>query len=224
MYSRTSYALLAVALVAAPLSAQIRPRVDTGRRTSDGSVIRTDGTIVRKDGTIIRPDGSVVRTSDGSVSRSTSRIPPGQLPPRGMCRVWIEGVPPGQQPPVEDCASARVRAARTANARVIYGDDQSFPGRGKNRQSASRACVTRDQVQVNGRTVDVCRDANGNIIWDNDRRTARRHGDDEDDDDDRFENRSGKEERKAQKKANKTWSKAARKQEKRNRGRDDRDN
>jgi len=220
MVSRTSFALLAVTLIAAPLSAQIRPRVDTGRRTTDGSVIRSDGTIVRKDGTIIRPDGSVIRTSDGSVSRS-SRIPPGQLPPRGMCRVWIDGVAPGQQPPIEDCASARVRAARTANARVIYGDDQSFPGRGKNRKSSNTACVYPDRVQVNGRTVDVCRDANGNIIWDRNGRTKSRRGDD---DDDRFENRSGKEERKAQKKAKKHWSKAAKKQEKRNRDRDDRDN
>jgi hypothetical protein len=48
-----------------------------------------------------------------------------------MCRVWIQGVPPGHQPAVTDCATAQVQAAQTANARVIYGDQQSFPGRGK---------------------------------------------------------------------------------------------
>ena len=242
MYSKATFAVLAIALVAAPLSAQIRPRTD-GRRTSDGSVIRTDGSVVRPDGTIIRPDGSVIRTSDGNVSRSSrssKRIPPGQLPPRGMCRVWIDGVPPGQQPPVEDCASARARAATTANARVIYGDEQSFPGRGKNRRSQAQSCVSRDVVVVNGRQVPVCRDANGNIIWDGSNRTAnRRHdNDDEDDDDDRFEDRGddrrgrwedrdddrGNREWKSERKRQKQSMKAARKREKGNRGRDGRDN
>ena len=30
--------------------------------------------------------------------RKSDHIPPGQLPPAGMCRIWIDGVPPGQQP------------------------------------------------------------------------------------------------------------------------------
>lgn len=55
------------------------------------------------------------------------RIPPGQMPPAGMCRVWIDGVPPGRQPAPTDCATAL--ATRPANARVIYGDD-SRAGKG----------------------------------------------------------------------------------------------
>jgi hypothetical protein len=51
--------------------------------------------------------------------RERERIPPGHMPPAGMCRIWIDGVPPGQQPEPTDCASA-VRN-RPANARVIYG-------------------------------------------------------------------------------------------------------
>jgi hypothetical protein len=62
---------------------------------------------------------------------SSSRIPRGQLPPAGMCRVWIQGVPPGRQPAVTDCASAEAQAATTPNSRVIYGNQQSFPGKGK---------------------------------------------------------------------------------------------
>jgi hypothetical protein len=36
--------------------------------------------------------------------RSTlPHIPPGHMPPPGMCRIWLPGVPPGQQPPPGDC-------------------------------------------------------------------------------------------------------------------------
>ena len=46
-------------------------------------------------------------------------IPPGQMPPAGLCRVWIDGVLPGRQPRPTDCATARAHAP--ANSRVIYG-------------------------------------------------------------------------------------------------------
>src|SRR5919204_1319926 len=156
------FALLALGLVAAPLSAQI-----------------------------------VVR-SGGDVARRHDRIPPGQLPPRGMCRVWIDGVPPGQQPGVTDCATAE--RTRVANSRVIYGDVQSFPGKGKGKfkrtSDVSRTCTMWDAVVVNGRVVNVCRDPNvrrdksGRIIRggdrdeDDDQRILR---DQNRDDDDKFE-------------------------------------
>ena len=31
-------------------------------------------------------------------------IPPGHLPPPGLCRVWLPDTPPGHQPPPTDCA------------------------------------------------------------------------------------------------------------------------
>jgi len=199
---RTNFilAVAALGLMSAPLSAQIRSRTD-GRRTSDGSIVRSDGTIIRPDGTVITPDGRVIRTSGGTVSRSTrtSKIPPGQLPPRGMCRVWIDGVPPGQQPAVTDCATARIESARTPSSHVIYGDDQSFPGRSKGKfknrsTSTSRSCSVWDQVVVNGRVQDVCRDSNGNVIRD---RRGRGNDDNEleNDNDDRFENGNGGQEK-----------------------------
>jgi hypothetical protein len=46
-------------------------------------------------------------------------IPPGHMPPAGMCRIWIDGVPPGRQSAPMDCAIAVRRAPR--HARVIYG-------------------------------------------------------------------------------------------------------
>src|SRR5215207_5738704 len=55
---------------------------------------------------------------DGSRRRSAS-IPPGQMPPAGMCRIWIDGVPPGRQPRATDCATARRNAP--SNSRIVYG-------------------------------------------------------------------------------------------------------
>lgn len=31
------------------------------------------------------------------------KIPPGHMPPRGMCRVWFKDRPPGHQPPSVSC-------------------------------------------------------------------------------------------------------------------------
>jgi hypothetical protein len=54
-------------------------------------------------------------------------VPPGQMPSRGMCRVWIDGVPPGRQPRQTDCRTAERQRVYYEqrygrNARVIYGD------------------------------------------------------------------------------------------------------
>ena len=51
--------------------------------------------------------------------RGNGGIPPGQRPPAGMCRIWIDGVPPGRQPAPTSCAAAERYVPR--NGRVIYG-------------------------------------------------------------------------------------------------------
>ena len=67
-------------------------------------------------------------------------IPPGHLPPDGLCRVWYDGVPPGHQPRPTSCDEAERIASRDGRARVIYGsgsnrnapiyrDDRQYPGR-----------------------------------------------------------------------------------------------
>lgn len=53
---------------------------------------------------------------------NSGKVPPGHLPPAGMCRVWIDGVPPGRQPAPTDCATARRRAPR--NSTILYGGDR----------------------------------------------------------------------------------------------------
>lgn len=59
-------------------------------------------------------------------------IPPGQMPPAGMCRVWYDGVPPGRQPRATSCTEAERLASRDRNARVIYGDDYGYNDRSGN--------------------------------------------------------------------------------------------
>ena len=51
-----------------------------------------------------------------------AKIPPGHMPPPGLCRVWYDGVPPGRQPGATSCADARYVAARTGG-RLLYGGD-----------------------------------------------------------------------------------------------------
>jgi hypothetical protein len=153
----------------------------------------------------------LVVNNDENRTRSTAKVPPGHLPPKGMCRVWIDGVPPGRQPAVTDCATAERN--RTANSRVIYGEVESFPGKGKGKLRRAQTngdiaqrCTVTDAVVVNGRIVDVCRDdtirrdRRGRVIradqGDDDEDDLRRdrrgrsvHTDDDDDDDDKFEKR-----------------------------------
>lgn len=56
-------------------------------------------------------------------NRRNQGIPPGQMPPAGMCRVWYDNLPPGRQPRATNCDQAERLASRDRNARVIYGDD-----------------------------------------------------------------------------------------------------
>ena len=60
------------------------------------------------------------QTSKDSAHK-TARIPADSRPPKGMCRIWIEGVPAAQQPAATDCATAVKN--RPANGRVLFGDD-----------------------------------------------------------------------------------------------------
>lgn len=52
-------------------------------------------------------------------------VPPGHLPPAGLCRVWYDGVPPGRQPRPTSCYEAERIASRDRSARVIYGSGAS---------------------------------------------------------------------------------------------------
>lgn len=54
-------------------------------------------------------------------------VPPGQRPPAGMCRIWINGVPPGHQPAPTDCETA-VRN-QPSNSQIIWGDNTNSRNR-----------------------------------------------------------------------------------------------
>lgn len=104
---------------AAPLAAQGKFRTGDINPTRPARGTTTGGVL----GSVIGQDQTTTQ------SRNSDHIPPGQLPPAGMCRVWIDGVPPGHQPAPTDCQTAV--ATKPANARVIWGDQSAFPGKGK---------------------------------------------------------------------------------------------
>lgn len=66
--------------------------------------------------------GTSEAQSNGRFGRNQG-IPPGQVPPAGMCRVWYDNLPPGRQPRATSCDQAERIASRDRNARVIYSDD-----------------------------------------------------------------------------------------------------
>jgi len=54
-------------------------------------------------------------------AKKPAAVPAEARPPKGMCRVWIDGVPAAQQPAATDCPTAVKN--RPTNGRVIFGDD-----------------------------------------------------------------------------------------------------
>lgn len=118
MKSIAMFGALAV-FAAAPLAAQGKFR--TGNAFPTPQPTTTTGGVL----------GDILGAQRDSAQhrRKSDHIPPGQLPPAGMCRIWIDGVPPGRQPAPTDCQTAV--ATKPANARVIWGDQTAFPGKGK---------------------------------------------------------------------------------------------
>jgi hypothetical protein len=64
-----------------------------------------------------------------SSRRAASAIPADSRPPKGMCRIWLDGVPAAQQPAATDCPTAIKN--RPTNGRVIFGDELVDSTRGK---------------------------------------------------------------------------------------------
>jgi hypothetical protein len=123
-------AAVALMLGATSIEAQIIPRTDGGNRPDRSTDRVTSAADVIE---AARRRAGVYGGEDVSTSRTSreSRVPKGHLPPRGMCRVWIDGMPPGHQPAPTSCAQAERDRFRYSNARVIYGDREGFPGKGK---------------------------------------------------------------------------------------------
>lgn len=98
--------------------------------------------------------------------RGPDKVPPGHMPPPGMCRVWVDGVPPGRQPPPTDCATARRQAGY--DARVIYGDGSEA------RYSRRDAEIRRERTTRRTEEISQRKDRRDGIS----RRTERRDDDD----------------------------------------------
>jgi hypothetical protein len=131
--------------------------------------------------------------------RNSVGIPPGQMPPAGMCRIWIDGVPPGHQPRPTDCVTAERNVPY--NGRVIYGANTRDGGKyGRNGdiygnngvydRNGDGVIDSRDRVATDCHWYDlnctsasaasegwvvVGRDRNGNTIYE--RRRTTRNGD-----------------------------------------------
>ena len=56
-----------------------------------------------------------------SAKKNESAVPAESRPPKGMCRIWLDGVPAAQQPAVTDCPTAIKN--RPSNGKVLFGDD-----------------------------------------------------------------------------------------------------
>ncbi|MEO5567142.1 MAG: hypothetical protein ABIR92_01535 [Gemmatimonadaceae bacterium] len=111
----------ALAILTAPLAAQ-------GKFRTGGDINPSQGTNRLPTSVIGQVLGQEQQQQGQDSRRKSDRIPPGQMPPAGMCRIWIDGVPPGRQPAPTDCQTAV--ATKPANARVIFGGDgTSFPGK-----------------------------------------------------------------------------------------------
>jgi hypothetical protein len=98
-------------------------------------------------------------------AKQGDNVPPGQRPPAGMCRIWINGVPPGHQPAPTDCETA-VRN-QPPNSQIIWGDNTNRRGRNvyddRNRDDRNRDDRDRnDHRNRRDRNGDYRRDANGN--------------------------------------------------------------
>ena len=113
---------------------------------------RTGGIDPTRQPSATMPSGGVIgdilgARRDSVQRRKSDHVPPGQRPPAGMCRIWIDGVPPGQQPAPTDCQTAV--ANKPSNARILWGDQSAFPGKGKGkfRQGKTR----QDRVERHGR-------------------------------------------------------------------------
>jgi hypothetical protein len=150
---------------AAPVAAQgfKTGNIDPTRRTPTTTEGRVLGGVLGRDTTGRNRD---------SERRNSDHIPPGQRPPAGMCRIWIDGVPPGQQPAPTDCQTAV--ATKPANARVIWGDQTAFPGKAngksKHGKHEARGRDGDDEDKVRGRDRD---DDDDNEV-ENDRGNSRR--------------------------------------------------
>jgi hypothetical protein len=101
-------------------------------------------------------------------------VPPGQLPPPDLCRVWYDDRPIGRQPSATPCPRAEAIASRDRTARVIYGEDAYWSseadGRDDGRFPDNERAVRRGSVRdprLSGGTADRSRREGASIAFRN---------------------------------------------------------
>src|SRR5690349_23577464 len=75
------------------------------------------------------------QSKDSAKKTLATAIPADARPPKGMCRIWLDGVPAAQQPAATDCPTAVKN--RPQNGTVIYGDDFASDDSTKKRTTKS---------------------------------------------------------------------------------------
>jgi hypothetical protein len=91
-----------------------RRQVDTVR------VYRTDTLRLARVDTVRIVDTVRVASGRTGGEKRTLKVPPGQYPPEGQCRVWVDGVPPGRQHAPAQCDNL---GEIPAGAFVLYGGE-----------------------------------------------------------------------------------------------------
>ena len=61
------------------------------------------------------------RGGEKDSAKKSAAVPADARPPKGMCRIWIQGVPAAQQPAATDCPTAIKN--RPENAQILFGND-----------------------------------------------------------------------------------------------------
>jgi hypothetical protein len=85
------------------------------------------------------PSGRPSASGSGNTAR-TLGIPPGHLPPPGLCRIWLPGDPPGHQPAPASCD--RLAGHVPPGAWLVYRPAVAGRGRGHGKKDKRVVRVT----------------------------------------------------------------------------------
>lgn len=81
-------------------------------------------------------------------AKRPAAVPADARPPKGMCRIWIDGVPSAQQPAATDCPTALKN--RPPNGRVLFGDDYTDTSKAKGNDKQKLPPAAKGFTEVKG--------------------------------------------------------------------------
>lgn len=92
--------------------------------------------------------GMAQQAASRDTARRAAAVPADARPPKGMCRIWIDGVPSAQQPAATDCPTALKN--RPANGRVLFGDDYTDSSKAKGTDKRKLPPAAKGFTEVKG--------------------------------------------------------------------------